>query len=352
MFGVPIADLTLDETISLIEELVANGRRNGRTHQISTVNVDFLVNALDDDALAAILQQADVCIPDGMPVVWGSRILGMPIRQRVAGADLVPLLIGESERTGWHVHVFGSTPEVATTADALLRERHPAARFTIDPGPIIADVELVDPSVLERIAAVDADILCVALGNPKQERFIAMHRDALKVPVMIGVGGSLDMLVGKRRRAPAWMQSLGLEWIVRALQEPRRLGGRYVHDIRVFFPAIFSAWIASRRRRSGVGLGVRSNHGGRLELALEGSDTLPLGQWSSLAEAMPRTKLLTVVASADRPASDRSLAQLVGLIRIAARSGTRVDWALPEGRPPEWVATCGVSPAAVVSSGS
>ena len=242
MFGVPIDDLTMAETLQLVEALVEHGRKHGTNHQLATVNVDFLVNALADERTMQILQFADACIPDGMPVVWGCRALGMPLRERVAGADLVPLLIEQSRRTGWHVHVFGSTPEVARAATALLEQRYPGSRFSIDPGPMIPHVDQVDDATLDAIAAVDADILCVALGNPKQERFIQAHRDRLRVPVMIGVGGSLDMLVGKRRRAPAWVQRIGMEWIVRAAQEPHRLGRRYAHDIRVFGPTFVRHW--------------------------------------------------------------------------------------------------------------
>ena len=156
-----------------------------------------------------------------MPVVWGASLLGMPIQERVAGADLVPRLVEVSQSTGWRIHVFGSSSSVADRATALFAAPYPNAAVSIDPGPRIPDPSSVDDRVLDDIAAVDADILCVAFGNPKQERFIEAHRDRLRVPVMIGVGGSLDMLVGERKRAPRWMQRTGTEWIARMVQEPR-----------------------------------------------------------------------------------------------------------------------------------
>ena len=97
---------------------------------------------------------------------------------------------------------------------------------------MLRDVTEVDDDDIDRIRDFDPDILCVAFGNPKQERFIAAHRDRLRCPVMIGIGGSLDLLVGDKRRAPAWAQHGGAEWVYRALQEPGRLGRRYLHDAR------------------------------------------------------------------------------------------------------------------------
>jgi N-acetylglucosaminyldiphosphoundecaprenol N-acetyl-beta-D-mannosaminyltransferase len=324
LFDVPVADLTMSETLELIDELVAIGRRRGTTHQISTVNVDFLVNALDDADTASILRRADVCLADGMPVVWGSRLLGMPIRERVAGSDLVPLLVDASRMSGHHVHVFGSTPPVADAARRLLQQRYPGAHFSIDPGPVLSDVDHVDDEVLEAIMSVEPDILCVALGNPKQERFIRANRKRLGTPVLIGVGGSLDMLVGKRKRAPQWMQALGMEWIVRAVQEPRRLGRRYAHDIRVFGPRFVGEWRSSHRRRSGTGL--RLDVGDDVVAChLRGLDVPAVDEWCAAAKSIGSGATLSVDLASTATAQDRTLAQLLGLLSLARRLGRRVS---------------------------
>ena len=227
IFGVPIDDLTMATTIERIAELVIDGRRHGRSHQIATVNVDFLVNALAEPELKRLLQDTSLNLPDGMPIVWASSLVGTPLTERVAGADLVPELARESAKHDWRIHLFGGAPGVADRARSVLNERHPGARITADAGPVVRDVTEVDDSTIDRIRDYDPDILCVAFGNPKQERFIAAHRDRLGCPVMIGIGGSLDMLVGDKRRAPEWAQRTGVEWVYRALQEPGRLGGRY-----------------------------------------------------------------------------------------------------------------------------
>lgn len=247
LFGMPFEPVTLEQTLDRIGEMVAAGRREGTTHQVATVNVDFVVNAHAEPDVATILAGADLCFADGTPIVWASRLFGKPLPERVAGADLVPRLIAESATRPWHVHVFGSSPDVARRALERIATEHPDAHVTIDPGPRLDDPTKVPDDVLESICATGADILCVALGNPKQERFIAAHRDQLGIPVLIGVGGSLDMFVGERKRAPGWVQRIGLEWVYRAAQEPARLGPRYLRDIRRFVPLLWREWRTSRR---------------------------------------------------------------------------------------------------------
>jgi N-acetylglucosaminyldiphosphoundecaprenol N-acetyl-beta-D-mannosaminyltransferase len=303
---------------------VVVGRARNTTHQVSTVNVDFLVNALERPELAAILKGADLCIADGMPVVWAARMLGMPIRERVAGSDLLPLLVESSQSTGLHVHIFGSSPEVASAASELLRTRYPTSRFSVDPGPMLTDVEHVDEDVLASIEAVDADVLCVALGNPKQERFIRANRARLRTPVMIGIGGSLDMLVGKRRRAPRWVQAIGMEWIVRATQEPRRLGRRYAHDIRIFLPALAHAWRANRARRNAAGLQIAIvDSSVRVRVV---DDAVATAQdWQSAAAESCAAVPLSIDFAGRTAIQDGALAQIVGLVRLSNQSGGEVS---------------------------
>ena len=256
LLGVPIDVVTMPQTIDLIGAFVADGRSSGRTHQIATVNVDFLVNAATQPDLKSLLQRSALNLADGMPVVWASGMTGRSIPERVAGADLVPLIAAESAARSWKVHFFGGGPGVADRAVDLLLSRHPGANVTADAGPMIPDPLDVDDEVIDGINAVDPDILCVALGNPKQERFIAAHAARLRCPVMIGVGGTLDMLIGDRRRAPRWIQRIGAEWIVRAVQDPARLGPRYARDIRIFGPELLRHLRAVRPHRTGDHLAI------------------------------------------------------------------------------------------------
>ncbi len=325
LFEVPLVDVTMDETVELVHGLVARGRSTGATHQIATVNVDFLVNALDDERLMRILRRADACLADGTPVVWAARLLGQPIAERVAGSDLVPRLVGEAARTGLRVHVFGATPAVAEQVRALVAERHPGAPFTIDPGPMFDDPADLDDSVIDAIRAADPDVLLVALGNPKQELFIDSHRDRLGVPVSIGVGGSFDMMVGKRRRAPAWMQRAGLEWVYRAAQEPTRLGPRYARDIRAFLPLLVSERRAARRRVTApLVLDVAEDRrlvSGWIGAGAAGAD------WADAAAAAAGGADLRLgrPGSTGPTASDAAVAAAIGLARLTRWSGGAVE---------------------------
>jgi N-acetylglucosaminyldiphosphoundecaprenol N-acetyl-beta-D-mannosaminyltransferase len=347
LFGIPIDDLTMVEAVEAIGELVDDGRRHGRSHQVATVNVDFLVNALEDPEMHELLQDAALNIADGAPVVWGARLAGYPLRERVAGADLVPRLVAESARRGWRVHFFGSAPGVAERAVELLRASHPDADLTGTSGPLVSSEGAAPDAVLDELASVDADILCVALGNPKQERFIAAHRGRLRAPVMMGIGGTLDLLVGDKQRAPAWAQRSGVEWIFRAAQEPGRLGRRYARDALVFGPRLVAYLRTLRRHRAGGApfVALDGVAGQREHPFDRASDRL--GRLDDLAGAARRGADVSVSFAAGTP-NPQALADLVALMRLARRSGgaVRVDGVSPDTgfdldalAVPRWVAT-------------
>jgi N-acetylglucosaminyldiphosphoundecaprenol N-acetyl-beta-D-mannosaminyltransferase len=247
------------------------------------------------------------------------------IRERIAGADLLPLLVEASATTGWRVHVFGSSASTADRALALFADRYPLASVSVDPGPFIPDPTSVDDEVLDAIAAVDADILCVALGNPKQERFIQAHRERLGVPVMIGVGGSLDLLVGDRRRAPAWMQRTGTEWIARLVQEPGRLGGRYAHDLRVFGPRLAREWRDVRARRGQAGI-VIETAADAVVVRVGGTAEPRPDDWSRAVDELDDGAQLQLWSASATSISDRALAVLIGLVRVARQRNAEVSW--------------------------
>jgi N-acetylglucosaminyldiphosphoundecaprenol N-acetyl-beta-D-mannosaminyltransferase len=258
VMGVPVDDVTPADVGSMVASFVDQSRSTGRSFQIATVNVDFVVKANEDPSLMDILRTAELCVPDGAPLLWLSKLQGTPLRERAAGADLVPALVRQAADLGHRVLFFGSADGVAERAAALMAERCPGVSVVGHSGPMMRDVAQMEQAWLEKLIAANADIVCVALGNPKQERWIAEYRSQLPPAVHIGIGGSLDLLVGDLRRAPRWMQRIGFEWLFRALQEPKRLGRRYAHDIRVFVPVLASAmWgrvvrrnVVEHRRRS------------------------------------------------------------------------------------------------------
>lgn len=320
LFGVPIDDVTMPEALATVADLVDDGRRNSRTHQIATVNVDFLVNALADEAVHRLLQNADMCLADGAPIVWGARAGKMRIRERIAGADLLPALAEQAATRGWRIHLFGSAAGTAERAAELLNARYAGAGVTGDSGPMISDVSLVDEELVLSLAGASADILCVALGNPKQERFIEAYRRRLRTPVMIGVGGTLDFIVGGRRRAPVWVQRAGLEWLVRAAQEPGRLGKRYAHDAVVYFPHLARYLRTLRHYRRGDSLRfVVSDE----EVIVTVADGPRAGDrdWRDAARAVAAGEPIAIELSVAGSLSVTALCELSGLLREARRAG-------------------------------
>ncbi len=300
--GVPVDDVTFSEAVELIGEFIAIGRASGRTHQVATVNVDFVVNAVRDRSVMDILQRADLCLADGMPIVWHARLAGIRLRERVAGADLVPRLADLSRQSGWRIVLFGSAESVAETAADMLRRRFPGANVFGISGPMMRDVGAMDDRWVQDIKSFDPDVVCVALGNPKQERWIDAHRSKFDGPVFIGVGGTLDFLVGGRRRAPNWMQKSGLEWVHRAAQEPGRLGRRYVRDALAFGP-----WLARAAARA-----VRE----RLRRSATSGTAVVWPTFTSDADGSVTVDLAGAVLT------DRLVSRLVGVARSCHRSGT------------------------------
>ena len=323
IMGLPIDDVTIGEAVDRIAAMVEAGRATGRCHQVATVNVDFVVNAVDNPATLRILQRCDLAIPDGMPVVWGARLLGTPLRERTPGVDLLPALVKRSADAGYRICLFGAGPGVAEKAAAWLTERFPGAEVTGLAAPDVAPDGTMDPGALEPIRAGRPDIVGVALGNPKQERWIARHAHALGAPVLIGIGGTLDFLTGVTRRAPPWMQRAGLEWLHRAVSEPRRLAGRYARDLVVFLPGLLGQAWRGRPRSSSV-LPVVIADGSSTTMRVLGPlrDDLVT---ASGAGAAPPDRLLTVDVSALTTLDNPTVAALAGLLRSVRRSGTRVS---------------------------
>ena len=227
LFGLPITNVTMAQAISRLEEYI----HSGRTHQIATANLDFARNSLKSDYLQRIICECSMVLPDGAPMLWASTLFDSPLKERVTGVDLIPELARLSAEKGYGIFLLGSTDEDSSRAAEVLRQRYPGVRIVGRHCPPVAPLHAMDnEDILRRIEAANPQILLVAFGNPKQEIWIHRHRDRLKVPVAIGIGGALNMIAGSLRRAPKWVQTLHLEWAFRMAQEPRRLLPRYTRD--------------------------------------------------------------------------------------------------------------------------
>jgi N-acetylglucosaminyldiphosphoundecaprenol N-acetyl-beta-D-mannosaminyltransferase len=238
ILGVPFDNVTTADAVALVEQMV----RSRRPHYLVTANVDFLVQAQEDVELQRILFDAHLVLCDGTPLVWASRMLGNPLPERVAGSDLVPLLIRVAAQKNYRLFFLGGTPESTEVALANIKAQYPRLSIVAYSPPFNKLLEMDHDEIKRRIQEARPDFLFVSFGCPKQEKWITMHYQSLGVPVSAGVGGTIDFLAGHLKRAPVWMQRTGTEWIFRLLQEPRRLFRRYVKDLWVFGWSILGQW--------------------------------------------------------------------------------------------------------------
>jgi N-acetylglucosaminyldiphosphoundecaprenol N-acetyl-beta-D-mannosaminyltransferase len=227
VLGVPFDNVTMCEAIDLIEKKI----EEPGFHQVATANVDFVVNAIYDQGMQEMLCSCDLIVPDGMPIVWASRLIGSRLKERVSGVDLVPRLAELAARRDYGIFLLGASETNSRKASEALKQRFPKLRIVGRYSPPVSPLAEMDhEKILSRIERAQPDILLVAMGHPKQEQWLAMHRHRLRVSLCMGVGASLDFLAGAVSRAPLWMQTAGLEWLYRAAQEPRRLSQRYLSD--------------------------------------------------------------------------------------------------------------------------
>jgi N-acetylglucosaminyldiphosphoundecaprenol N-acetyl-beta-D-mannosaminyltransferase len=242
-----VDSVTFDEALHEIEELVH--RREGGA--VFTPNVDHVVQAERHAAFREAYSRADLCLPDGMPLVWASRLLGPRLREKVSGSDLVlPLMRLAAERR-WRVYLLGGAPGVAGQAAQKLADELGVNVVGTDSPVVDADGRAARPDeTIEQVVAVKPDLVLVALGAPKQELWIDRYGDRIKPAVAMGVGGSLDFVVGRIARAPAWMSRVGLEWLFRLWQEPRRMWRRYLIEDPKFVAIVARSRPRKQRKRS------------------------------------------------------------------------------------------------------
>jgi len=229
MMGCRIDNLSMEETLVRIEEFI----RSGKPHQHVVVNVDKLVKASRDEELRRIINACALVNVDGMPVVWASRLLGKPLKERVAGVDLFEALMRRAGERGWRVFLLGARPEVVSGVAEIYSRRYPGLAIAGWRDGYWQD-EAQEAQVAEQIRASRADLLFVAIGSPKKEQFLGRWQETMRIPFAMGVGGTFDVAIGRVRRAPRWMQRAGLEWFYRFLQEPRRMFRRYFIEDMAF----------------------------------------------------------------------------------------------------------------------
>lgn len=229
LFGLRVDNLSMEETLARIDEFIASGE----VHHHVVVNVDKIVKAHRDPQIRAIINACDLVNVDGQPVLWAARLLGKPLKERVAGIDLMQRLIEHAAAKGYRLYFLGAREEVVSKLVKKVGKENPGAEIAGWRNGYWNDAE--EPAVARAIAAAQPDILFVAISSPKKEIFLSRWKKEIRAPFVMGVGGSFDVVAGRVKRAPRWMQRCGLEWLFRLIQEPRRMWRRYLVDDPRFF---------------------------------------------------------------------------------------------------------------------
>lgn len=216
ILGVGIDAMTESEAVDWVASAIAE--KDPR--HVVTVNPEFVMRARHDQAFRDVVARADLCLPDGVGVIWAARRQGQPLPERIAGVDLTQALARRGARSGWRFFLLGAAPGVAEAAAAALIRDSPGLQIAgcLAGSPATA----ADAELARAVRAAKTDILLVAYGAPIQELWIARNLWATGAMVAIGVGGAFDFLSGRVRRAPRWMRQHGLEWLYRLGQEPWR----------------------------------------------------------------------------------------------------------------------------------
>jgi N-acetylglucosaminyldiphosphoundecaprenol N-acetyl-beta-D-mannosaminyltransferase len=222
VLGAPVRAMTMEAVLELIDDVIA---MRGRL-RIGVVNAAKLVNMRRDDLLRRDVLSSDVILADGMSVVWASRLLGRPVPERVAGIDLMLALFSQGGARGYRVFFLGATEDVLRRVTQRVAAEYPGVVVAGQRNGYFSPAE--EPAVAAEIGAARPDVLLIAMTSPRKEHFMARWGAELDVPVWHGVGGSFDVMAGKVQRAPERWQRLGLEWLYRVRQEPRRLWRRYL----------------------------------------------------------------------------------------------------------------------------
>ncbi len=230
IIGSPVHALRFDAQIALMLQWA----KERLSKAVCIANVHMLVEAHHNPAFAAVLQKADLVTPDGMPLVWMLRCLGAPEQDRVAGLDVLLALCQQAPAHDIKVFFLGSEPSVLARIQARLEREFPQLQVAgMEPLPFRPLTPQEDEAIVAQINASGAGVVLVCLGCPKQEFWIAQHKERIQA-VMVGLGGAFPVYAGLHKRAPGLIRSSGFEWLYRLVQEPRRLWSRYSSTIPPF----------------------------------------------------------------------------------------------------------------------
>lgn len=218
ILGTPVDAITYKQWLQKIDMWV---KQDTGTHHVCTTNPEFIMVAQDDPIFFNILNRADLCVPDGVGLLWATKHLGQPVPERVTGSDGVPMIAKYAARRGWKLFFLGAGAGIAEKAANIMREQYPGVQIVGTYAGSPAPFE--EEGIVKMVNHTGADILFVAYGAPEQDKWIARNLPRLEAKMAMGVGGAFDFIAGVVPRAPMWMQKLGLEWLYRLIRQPWRL---------------------------------------------------------------------------------------------------------------------------------
>lgn len=228
-----IDNLTMQEALEEIDRLI----QEKKSAYVVTPNVDHIVQLETNRELQDVYANASLILADGKPLLWIAKWYGTPIKEKISGSDLFPLLCKMAAEKGYKMFFLGAAEGVAAKAAENLSKRYKGLQVvgTYSPPYGFEKNQLELDKIVNMICAAQPEILIVGLGCPKQEKFIHQHRERLNIPISFGLGASLDFEAGNVTRAPKWMSDNGLEWLFRIMQDPKRMIKRYlVNDRKIF----------------------------------------------------------------------------------------------------------------------
>jgi N-acetylglucosaminyldiphosphoundecaprenol N-acetyl-beta-D-mannosaminyltransferase len=226
--SVHILGMRVDRTsYAHASELICNWAKVGTSRYVCIASVNNVMESFDSADFRKVMNGSDLVTPDGMPIVWGSMLLGWKDATRVYGPDLTPHILGDAERRQIPVGFYGGSPSTIKRLRQVVSERFPALEVAYTYSPPFRPLSPEeDETVVQAINASETRILFVGLNTPKQEYWMAAHRNRV-ASVMVGVGAAFDFLAGSKPQAPRWMRRIGMEWFFRLITEPKRLWKRY-----------------------------------------------------------------------------------------------------------------------------
>lgn len=241
-----INNMTMNEAAQAVEDMITSERKS----YIVAVNVDVVMKIERDPYLKKIIADADMSLADGKPLIWISKLQGHPLKEKISGSDLVPLLCEKAAKHGHTIFIIGGKDGVARQAQRRLESRMPGIKIVGTYAPPVgfennrAELDRIN----QMISKVHPDLLIACFGCPKQEKWIYENMQKYDAKVSVCAGATVDFLAGNIRRAPRWMSDHGLEWFYRFLQEPKRMFRRYFIDDPQIVRLIFKYRAKGRQR--------------------------------------------------------------------------------------------------------